>query len=227
MSGPAMIFAAGRGTRMRPLTDTRPKALVEVAGRALLDHALAQIGDAAPVVVNAHHHAAQVVAHLSDRPDVRVVIETTLLETGGGLRNALPHLGPGPVLTMNADAVWTGPPAADTLRAAWRPGMEGLVLLVPRDRVVGATPGRFAPAADGSVGMAADGADSGFVYTGAGLHRTDRLDGFPDATFSLRALWSDMMDRRGLHACIHPGHWADVGTPEGVGAAEDMLRAHA
>jgi MurNAc alpha-1-phosphate uridylyltransferase len=221
MTPPAMVFAAGLGTRMRPLTDDRPKALVRVAGRPLIDHALDQVAGCAPVAVNAHHHAAPLLAHLAGR-DLHLIHETPmLLDTGGGLRNALPLLGPGPVLTMNADACWTGPRAADTLRAAWRDGMEGLLLLVPAARALGQAGGAFAMAPNGRLRRD----PAGLVYTGAGIVRTEGLLDDPREAFSLRDLWFGMIDRGTLHGVIHPGRWADVGTPDGVAAAEAMLEA--
>ncbi|UWQ21615.1 nucleotidyltransferase family protein [Jannaschia sp. W003] len=217
----AMVFAAGLGTRMRPLTDDRPKAMVAVAGRPLIDHALEQVEGCAPVVVNAHHHAAALRAHLADRAGVTLVEERPLLlETGGGLRNALPHLGGGPVLTMNADNVWTGPRAAATLRAAWDPGaMDGLLLLGPiRGR---AEAGRWKMALDGEGRIAL--AEEGLDYLGAGIVKTDGMGAMPDGPFSLRELWLPMIERGRLHGVVHPGGWADVGRPENIAAAEALL----
>lgn len=218
---PAMVFAAGRGTRMRPLTDDRPKALVQVAGRALIDHALDQVAGLSPVVVNAHHHADLLEDHLAGR-DVRVSREAVLLETGGGLRAARALLGPGPVMTINADMAWTGPRAADTLRAAWDPArMDGLLLLVGLERR--AEPGRwaFAMDADGRLSRA----DNGLDYAGAGILRADALDRIEGPVFSLREAWPPMMDAGRLFGVIHPGGWADVGRPEAIAPAEAMLAA--
>ena len=215
-----MVFAAGLGTRMRPLTNDRPKAMVPVAGRPLIDHALEQVAGPGPLVVNAHHFAPVLTAHLASRADLHLIVEDTLLETGGGLRNALPTLGSGPVLTMNADAVWTGPRARDTLLAGWDPKrMDGLLLLVPQARAVGQAGGSFVIDPDGRLGRDA----AGLVYTGAGIVKPDGLAADPRQVFSLRDLWFDMMDRGRLFGVLHPGHWADVGTPEGIGLAEAML----
>ncbi|MGB3408554.1 MAG: nucleotidyltransferase family protein [Jannaschia sp.] len=217
-----MVFAAGRGTRMRPLTDSRPKAMVEVAGRTLIDHALEQVAGPGPKVVNAHHFADLLVSHLAGRHDLQVVVEDTLLETGGGLLAALSLLGDGPVLTMNADAVWTGPRARDTLLATWDPDtMDGLLLLVPQARATGAAGGSFAMDDDGRLGRDAE----GLIYTGAGVVKTEHLArvGAGRALFSLRDLWFDRLEAGRLFGVIHPGRWADVGTPEGVKLAEAML----
>ena len=130
-----MLFAAGFGTRMGELTRSRPKPLIPVAGRALLDHALDLAAGAglSRQVVNAHYLAEQVVAHLDGR-GIPVAVETPeILDTGGGLRAALPLLGPGPVFTLNTDAVWTGPNPLVTLAGAWDPArMDALLLLMRR-----------------------------------------------------------------------------------------------
>lgn len=215
-----MVFAAGLGTRMRPLTDDRPKALVQVAGRPLIDHALDQVDGPGAKVVNTHHHPDKLADHLVRR-DVTVLREDpTLLETGGGLKNARPHLGPDPVLTMNSDAVWTGPRARATLEAAWRDHMDGLLLVVPAARAVGHKGQDFGLGPDGR--LTRDGIRD-MAYTGAGLLRTDLLAGIEDDVFSLWELWRPMLAKGTLHGVEHPGHWADVGTPEGIARAEAML----
>ncbi len=218
-----MVFAAGLGTRMLPLTEARPKAMIPVAGRPLIDHALEQVAGPGPIVVNTHHCAPLLQDHLAGA-DVTLLHEPTLLDTGGGLRNALPHLGRGPVLTMNADACWTGPRARDTLLSAWDPAaMDGLLLLVPPSRATGAAGGSFALGADGR--LTRD--PHGLIHTGTGIVRTDGLHDDPRRVFSLRDLWFGMLERRRLFGVLHPGRWADVGTPAGVERAEAMLAAPA
>ncbi|MEM8850115.1 MAG: nucleotidyltransferase family protein [Pseudomonadota bacterium] len=215
-----MVFAAGLGTRMRPLTDDRPKALVHVAGRPLIDHALEQVAGPGPIVVNAHHHAGKLEAHLSNR-DVTVVTEhPDLLETGGGLKNARHHLGPDPILTMNSDAVWTGPQARTTLETAWQDHMDGLLLVVPAVRAIGHKGQDFGLSPNGR--LTRDGLRD-MAYTGAGLLRTDLLSGIDADIFSLWELWRPMLAKGTLFGVEHPGHWADVGTPDGIARAEAML----
>lgn len=215
-----MVFAAGRGTRMRPLTDSRPKALVEVAGRPLIDHALDQVAGPGPLVVNAYHHADQLRAYLRGR-DVTLVEEVpTLLETGGGLRNALPHLGSGPVLTMNADTIWTGPRARDTLLAAWDPQqMDGLLMLGQNRGRAEAGRWKFDLTDAGCIVRKPE----GYEYLGAGIVKTEGLRAMPDGPFSLRELWLPMLDAGRLCGVIHPGGWADVGRPENIAPAEALL----
>ena len=222
-----MIFAAGRGTRMGALTRDRPKPLIEVAGKPLIAHALAQAEacDAVRrVVVNAHYHADKLIAALAAWPDVQVAREAELLDTGGGLQAALPLLGDGPVYTLNADAVWTGPGALTTLAAAWDPArMEGVMLLVPPERMHGDTrPGDFDLDRAGRLRPGGH-----YRYTGAQILRTDRLRGFAPGQFSLWRLWQPMLEAGTLFGVIHPGAWCDVGHPAGIDAAEAMLEAAA
>ena len=215
-----MVFAAGRGTRMGALTADRPKPLIPVAGRALIDHALALTQGMAPVVVNTHHHAGQMAAHLAGR--VQLSHEPELLETGGGLRAALPRLGPGPVFTLNSDAVWTGPNPLQTLRNAWAPGMGALLLLVPRARATGRRgAGDFAMDPDGRLRRGGD-----LVYTGAQILWPDGLAAVPERAFSVNRLWDAMAAEGRLFGVLHPGGWADVGHPGGIAAAEAMLAEH-
>ncbi|RLJ41287.1 MurNAc alpha-1-phosphate uridylyltransferase [Litoreibacter meonggei] len=222
----AMVFAAGFGTRMGALTQTRPKPLIEVAGRALLDHAL-EVAHAAGLraMVNAHYKAEMVAAHLQKRPEVEVVIERPdILDTGGGLKAALPLLGGDPVFTLNSDAVWAGPNPLDCLRDAWRPEQMGaLLLLVPLERTVGYTrAGNFA--ADAQHRLTRDA--GGMVYTGAQVLHTGGLADIDEASFSLNALWDQMLPEHQLFGIEYPGFWADVGTPDGIGLAEKMLEQH-
>ena len=129
-----MLFAAGKGTRMAPLTDVTPKPLIPVAGRPLLDHALdlAREGGARRIVVNTHHLGDQIVRHLAGSGVAISDEADALLETGGGLKKALPLLGDGPVLTMNPDVVWTGPNPVAALRAALREPEEGIEVIEVR-----------------------------------------------------------------------------------------------
>ncbi|EYD74174.1 nucleotidyltransferase [Rubellimicrobium mesophilum DSM 19309] len=221
----AMIFAAGLGTRMGALTADRPKPLIEVAGRPLIDPALAYAKEAGadPIVVNVHYRADQLRAHLSHEP-VRIADETAqLLETGGGLKAALPLLGEGPVWTLNSDAAWSGPNPLAALARAWRPGMEALLLLVPRERALG-----YAGAGDfdlDATGRLARG--TSYVYTGAQILRTEGLAEIPETVFSLNRLWDRAAACGGLFGLVHEGRWCDVGRPENLALAEDLLREEA
>lgn len=220
-----MLFAAGFGTRMGALTATRPKPLIPVRGITLFDHAL-RLADHAGIarkVANAHYHAGQIVAHLADRPDVAVSVEQPeILETGGGLRAALPLLGEGPVFTLNTDAVWTGPNPLRTLSEAWDPArMDALLLVMRADRVAGGggSPD-FTMLADGRLGRGGP-----FTYLGAQIVQTAGLLAIEDRTFSLNRLWDSQIAAGRLFGLVHPGGWCDVGRPEGIAVAEDLLAA--
>lgn len=217
-----MIFAAGFGTRMGALTADRPKPLIPVGGRTLLDHALALAEGAgiARPVVNLHYRGEMIRDHLAGR-DVAFSDETAeILDTGGGLRAALPLLAPGPVLALNSDAVWTGPNPLPALAAAFDAArMDALLMLVPRGRATGHTgAGDFAMDSAGRLSRGCD-----HVYTGAQVLDPAGLADIPDRVFSLNRLWDRAAARGRLYGLVHPGGWADVGHPDGIAAAEAML----
>ena len=221
-----MIFAAGFGTRMGALTRSRPKALIEVGGRPLLDRALhvARAAGAAPIVVNAHYRAEQIADHLAALPDIRLSREAPgILETGGGLKAARPAMGAAAeAWTLNPDAVFTGPNPLATLAAAWRPGpMGALLLLVPLARAIGRVGGGdFAIDADGRLQRSPEGA----VYTGAQIVSLDAACAVADAAFSMGRVWDALAREGRLFGVLHAGGWADVGRPEAIAPAEAMLR---
>lgn len=215
-----LAYAAGFGTRMGALTADRPKPLIEVAGRTLLDHALAlSEGLGLHRLVNSHYLAAQIDAHLAGR-DIRVIHEPEILETGGGLKNALPLLGPGPVFTLNTDAAWTGANPLATLAAAWDGArMDALLLLVPRESATGhGGQGDFVLDAQGRLSRG-----PGAVYTGAQIIRAGRAAEIAEAKFSTNLLWDRIAAEGRLFGVLHPGGWCDVGRPEAIPLAEAML----
>jgi MurNAc alpha-1-phosphate uridylyltransferase len=224
MSFPLMVFAAGFGTRMGALTANRPKPLIPVAGKPLLDHALdlADQAGAGPVVVNTHYMADQI----ARRPVTLSHESDEILETGGGLRKALPHLGQGPVMTLNSDAVWTGQNPLSQLAAHWDPDrMDALLLLLPVGQAMGHNGmGDFLIGADGRLARAKGAA--GLVYLGAQILRCDRLAAVGRPVFSLNILWDEMIDRGRAFGLVHDGGWCDVGRPEGIAQAEAMLGVH-
>jgi len=222
MSLPVLLFAAGFGTRMKHLTADRPKPMVEVAGRPLIEHALMLAQGIAPpvIVANLHYRAEMLAAHLVPL-GVRTVTEApVILETGGGLRNALPLLGNGPVITLNTDAIWRGPNPLALLLEAWDPArMDALLIGIPPDRALeheGA--GDFTMAPDGSLIRGA-----GVVYGGAQIIKTDILAQIEARAFSLNLVWDMMLAEGLLHGITYPGRWCDVGHPGGVITAETLL----
>lgn len=217
-----MLFAAGFGTRMGELTRTRPKPLIPVEGRALLDHALDMVAQVAParVVVNTHYLGDQIATHLAGR-DIALSHEVPdILETGGGLRHALPLLGDGPVFTMNTDAIWRGPNPLALALAAWDAArMDALLVTVPRENAIGHSgAGDFVADAAGRLSRG-----PGQVYSGVQIIKTDGLLAIPDRAFSLNLLWDKMLAHGRLYGLSYPGRWCDVGHPDGIGQAEDLL----
>lgn len=224
---PLMIFAAGFGTRMGALTADRPKPLIPVAGRALIDHALevGQRAGATRTVVNTHYRAEQMAAHLAGR-DVAISQECEqILETGGGLKAALPLLGDGPVALLNSDGIWTGQNPLRELAAAWDGSrMEALLLLLPlADTLAHGPKGDFRLAPDGRISRGAGGEDH--VYIGAQILHPARIAAAPDAVFSLNRPWSEMIAAGTAYGIVHHGGWCDVGHPEGIAAAEALLHS--
>jgi N-acetyl-alpha-D-muramate 1-phosphate uridylyltransferase len=222
---PVMLFAAGFGTRMGALTAAKPKPLVLVAGKALIDHAL-DILDAAgieDIVVNLHYLGDQIEQHLRSRP-IRFSRETTqILETGGGLKAAAPLLGRGPVITLNTDAVWTGQNPISQLLAAWDPArMDALLLLMPAEAALGHTgSGDFRLAPDGRIARA--NGTKAPVYLGAQVLKTDRVFAMSETVFGLNTIWDRMIAEGRAYGLLHRGGWCDVGRPEGIALAESLL----
>jgi MurNAc alpha-1-phosphate uridylyltransferase len=222
MPDAVMIFAAGLGTRMGALTQTCPKPLLQVGGMPLVDHALA-LADAASVarkVINVHYLADPVCAHLAPRADVQIADERALLrDTGGGLKAARPLLGVDPVFSLNSDAVWSDPAALRLLANAWDPvRMDALLLCVPLARAHGrAAPGDFTQTETGQLIRGGDA-----VYTGAQILALGGLDDIAEDVFSLNQLWTRSAKAGRLFGIEYPGHWVDVGHPEGLVLANKL-----
>ncbi|MDA5092940.1 nucleotidyltransferase family protein [Aliiroseovarius sp. KMU-50] len=217
-----MIFAAGLGTRMGPLTADRPKPMIKVNDRPLIDHAvdLARGADLSRIVANVHYLPDLLIDHLAPQGVLISDERTEILETGGGLRKALPLLEANPIFTLNSDAVWTGPNPIKTLKAAWDPErMDALLVLVPRSRAVGYTrPGNFLIGPDGRITPG-----DGHVYTGLQIIRTDHFAAHKKSAFSMWEIWNKMLADQRVFGLIHEGGWSDVGHPEGIPLAENML----
>ena len=226
MTRPCLILAAGFGTRMGALTADRPKPLIEVAGRCLLDRALDVARDAgcAPIAVNAHYRADQIAAHLAGADDVTLLIETpAVLDSGGAVKNARDVLGAGPILTLNSDNAWAGPNPLAALAAAFDPTRMGaLLLLAPRDRAVGREgPGDFRMDPDGRLTL--DKRDDSYVYLGAQMLDPTICYAREEAVFSLLDSWRSLQGEGRLFGLVHEGDWADIGHPAGIAQAEAML----
>ncbi|MFN3260499.1 MAG: nucleotidyltransferase family protein [Pikeienuella sp.] len=232
MSGPAlaMLLAAGRGTRMGALTAARPKPLVEVGGQALIDHALDRLAAAGVrrVVVNLHYLGGMIRAHLAGRASPEIVFseEEALLETGGGMRLARPLLGREPVFALNADAIWAGADPLASLTGAWDGARMGALLhLARREDALGHKgPGDFFRDGEGRLARRGAAEAAPFVFTGAEIIDPGALDDTPEGPFSLNLVWDRLIAEGRLFGVVHEGRWADVGSPEGIGLAEGLLR---
>jgi len=222
----AMIFAAGFGTRMGALTQARPKPMITVSGRPLIDYAVALADDAgiARKVVNLHYLGAQIRAHLAHRPDISFSDEAAgILDTGGGLRAARSLLGGDAAFTLNSDAVWTGPNPLPVLRARWQTGAARVVMaLAPVTAIKERTgPGDFTMDKTGRI--VRRGGD--MVYLGAQIMDLHALDGMPTGAFSLNRVWDVLIAQGSAEGVIHLGGWCDVGHPAGIAEAEQMVKA--
>jgi MurNAc alpha-1-phosphate uridylyltransferase len=230
----AMVLAAGLGKRMRPLTATRPKPLVEVAGKTLLDHSLDRLRAAGvrKAVVNVHYLADALEAHLKNRVrgiEIAVSDERAeLLETGGGLAKALPLIDADPFLVVNSDNLWVDG-AVDSLRllaANWDDArMDALLLLVPLARAnCHKGQGDFHMSASGALRRRKPGGVAPFVFTGIQMVSKRLLDGeIPDGPFSTNLLWDRAMEKKRLFGLAHQGLWFDVGAPANIKKTEEML----
>jgi MurNAc alpha-1-phosphate uridylyltransferase len=231
----AMLLAAGRGTRMRPLTDATAKPLLPLGGRALLDHALDRLEAAGVelVVVNTHWQANQVETHLAARsggPCTVLRREESLLDTGGGVAAALDLLGPGPFFVANGDSLWLdGPtPALDRLARAWGKGDADAVLLVQRTFETRSEtgPGDFALDPLGRVRRRREREVVPYIYAGVQLITSALLRDAPvEASFSMNLAWDRAITRRRLRAVVHDGLWFHLSTPADLAEAEVSLYA--
>ncbi|PZO01990.1 MAG: mannose-1-phosphate guanylyltransferase [Alphaproteobacteria bacterium] len=227
-----MVLAAGLGTRMRPLTDDRPKALVELGGRALIDHVLDRLAEAGVerAVVNVHWFADRLEGHLADRQRPAITISderAELLETGGGLKKAAPLLGTEPVFVANIDSVWVdrGDALGDLARL-WDPGrMDAVLLLARREGSIGFEGnGDFFLGDDYRLTFRGNDASAPFAYMGVHITRPDYASQGPEGPFSLSPLWRASAEAGRLYGCVMDGDWMHVGDPLARDQAEARLR---
>jgi MurNAc alpha-1-phosphate uridylyltransferase len=229
----AMIMAAGLGKRMRPLTATRPKPLIEVNGKALLDHVLEKLRAAGvrKVVVNVHYLAGALEAHLASRShglDVIISDERDLLmETGGGLVKAAPLIDCDPFLALNSDNLWIDGPA-DTLRllaSQWDDSkMDALLLLVPQARARNHEGmGDFHMDRSGRLRRREKSHVAPFVFTGIQIVSKRLLRDAPEGPFSTNILWDRAIEEGRCFGAVHQGLWFDVGTPQSIQLTETVL----
>jgi MurNAc alpha-1-phosphate uridylyltransferase len=231
-----MVLAAGLGMRMRPLSEAVPKCLLPVAGRAPLDRVLDRLAAAGVerAVVNLHHQADAIRHHLAGRtaPEIAFSDESrALLDTGGGVAKALPQLGEGPLLVVNAISLWrdAGAESLCRLAAAFEPErMDALLLLHPVANAIGYDgPGDFALAADGRLARRRPGASALHVFIGVQLLSPALFDDAPAGAFSLNLVYDRAAAAGRLHGLEHHGTWVNLKTPEALAAAERALAAGA
>lgn len=229
----AMVLAAGLGQRMRPLTATRPKPLVQVAGRALVDYGLDRLERAGvtTAVVNVHYLAEAVEHHLAERRTPGIVISDergALLDTGGGIRRALPALGPAPFFLLNSDSFWIegARPNLDWLAAGWDDArMDALLLLSSTVTATGYDgDGDFLMDAEGRLARRMERRLAPFVYSGAAILHPRLFAAAPDGAFSLNLLFDRAIAAGRLFGVRMDGIWLHVGTPGAIAEAEAAIQ---
>ncbi len=220
-----MVLAAGRGTRMRPLTETRPKPLIEIAGRTLLDRAIDRLAEAGVerVVVNAHYKAGMIAAHLAGRraPHIELSHEAELLDTGGGVLRALPLLGES-FYVVNGDVLWLDgrEDALNRLARAFDPARMDAVLLLQRTVTAVGYDGSGDYFLDplGRPRRRGEREIAPYIFAGIQLLHRRVFDGIGDSVFSLNVVYRRTEAAGRLHAIVHDGEWYHVGTPEALAA---------
>jgi MurNAc alpha-1-phosphate uridylyltransferase len=229
MIATAMILAAGRGERMRPLTDSVPKPLIPVAGRSMLERSMDRLTahGVSNIVVNVHHLDQQIADRLKGR--AHIVHEERLLDTGGSVKNALPLLGDGPFFVLNGDGLWRdGPqPMLRRLEAKWDPArMDALLLLHPIHAVIGreATDrGDYFLEPGGHVRHRGTAPLAPYVFASVSVCDARLFRDSPEGPFSLLKLWNRAEAANRLFGVFHDGDWFHIGTPEALAAAERRL----
>ena len=229
----AMVLAAGLGTRMRPLTDALPKALISVAGRPLIDRVLDKLAEAGVTraVVNVHHFADQVEAHLQARKDLEILISDErdgLLDSGGGIQHARALLGEAPVFVANIDSLWleAETPALETLKRSWDPAtMDLLLLVVRRGHGIGfeGPQGFMMDDAGRLTHSASPDVVTPFANVGFGILKPQILDGQPAPAFSVVPIWHRLQAQGRLHGAAMEAFWMHVGDPAARDATEARL----
>lgn len=228
----AMVMAAGKGTRMLPLTDTMPKPLVPLAGRPLIDHVLDRLEEAGieEVIVNTHYFADMLEAHLTTRRSPHIVLSderAELLDTGGGAKKALPLLGNEPIITFNSDSVWVEE-GSNTLRSlidVFDPErMDALLLLAEVKSTIGFVGrGDFEQDAEGRLIRRKPDGTAPFMFAGVQIIKPALFADGPDGPFSTNLIWDRLMPKTRLFGHCMQGTWMHVGTPEDLAKAEAFL----
>ncbi|MBA3813599.1 MAG: nucleotidyltransferase family protein [Alphaproteobacteria bacterium] len=214
-----MILAAGLGTRMRPLTDKLPKPLISVAGKSMLERAFDHLRMAklSRIVVNTHYLAPLITKRAKEiYPQTLISHEDILLETGGGIKKALPLLGNDPFFVLNGDSIWTGTTSLTEMEKSWSDTrMDALLLLVPLENAHGYEGvGDFFMDAQGRLCRPKRGQSAPYVYIGAQLLSPQLFQNSPYGAFSINLLWDRASENGRLYGHVHGGEWFHISTPQ-------------
>jgi MurNAc alpha-1-phosphate uridylyltransferase len=227
----AMILAAGRGTRMLPLTERIPKPMLVISGMTVLDMAIDHLFEAGVgrVVINASHLASKIENHINQRNDKRLIInrEEQPLETGGGVKKALPHLGTGAFYVINGDSVWMAGMKCPLLRLAesWDPKtMDVLLMVAPLSNVASFEGlGDFTMTQLGKLSRRKEKTVAPFVYMGISIINPDVLSEAPRGSFSLNWVYDRAIESDRLHGIVHDGLWYHISTPSDLELARNRF----
>lgn len=220
-----VIFSAGFGTRMSPITKKIPKALVNVGDKTLLDHTinLAKNGGINKIIINTHYLSNQIEEHVKNYKDIKINCEQPeILDTGGGLKEISPQIKTSPIFTSNVDCIWSGPNPFELLRKSWcEEKMDSLLLLVPITNSLGYSgKGDFEKNKNGLVSR---NKTSGMVYSGLQIIKHEICLKNPKSVFSLNEIWDDLISKEKLYGIIYKGLWADVGAEKNIKLAEKLI----
>ncbi len=229
----AFILGAGFGSRMRPLTDTIPKPMVQLAGKPLIDHVIDRLASVGvkKIVVNVHYLADVLVTHLRQRNDVELIISderNELLDTGGGVYKALPHFGDEPFFIHNSDSVWVENGhnnLAELIKKFDPQKMDNLLCLANKNTSLGYDGnGDFLLSNEGLISRKPSDVTSDHVFIGASIATKNLFEKSPEGSFSLNKLWDVSIAKNRVYGIKHQGIWMHVGTTEALSEAEDCIR---
>jgi len=227
----AMLLAAGFGARLRPFTDYTPKPLVTVAGRPMIEYALDKLRDygVEEIVINVSHLKAQLVEYFAARKDFRVTIseEAEPLETGGGLKQAAPFLGDGPIFAINSDILWTdeGETALNRLAQTWDEAkMDFLLLAQSKAKAVGHDQGEDHLFIKPENTLGWNAAEAPYIIFGIGIFHPRVLHEAPAGKFSVKVLWHKALAQNRLLCLPHHGRWFQAGTLADILKTEDEMK---
>lgn len=230
MTRSAIILAAGLGQRMRPLSDTLPKPLIPVAGKSMLERTFEHLKRArvSNIVVNTHYLSPLITDWVkAQHPQTLISHEDILLETGGGIKNALSLLGENPFFALNGDSVWCGPESLRNMEKSWiEETMDALLLLIPREKAHGYEGlGDFLMDPQGRLSRPKSGQQAPYVYIGVQLLTSQLFQDAPQGPFSMNLLWDKALAKDRLYGYVHEGEWFHISTPQDLEKYEPMIAA--